>query len=160
MSGLLRLGLRTSREHCSFSQFSLLSNAVRQTGNRQANFGTSFFHSRSHNTPLSSGFSGRQQALQLKNQMRFKSIFQHRFFHPETSSGKPSYRVFWTVSLLLGGFSVVYLQWIDPYLKSQYDANQAGKAAAPLSDEPVFDKDNFTPLVIKKIEPYNWNTKL
>ncbi|PVG02932.1 ferredoxin reductase-like protein [Serendipita vermifera] len=91
--------------------------------------------------------------------MRFKSIFQHRFFHPETPSGKPSYRVFWTVSFLLAGFSAAYLQWIDPYLKSRYQEGQAGKAAA-VSDEPVFDKENFTPFVIKKIEPYNQNTKL
>lgn len=92
--------------------------------------------------------------------MRFKSIFQHRWFHPESPPGQPpkqSYRVFWTVSLLLGSFGVAYLKWIDPYLAQRFAEKQAVKEAQA---EPVFDKDNYLPFTIKRIEPYNHNTKL
>lgn len=93
-------------------------------------------------------------------QMRFKSIFEHRWFHPEPPPGQPprqSYRVFWTVSLLLGGLGVAYIQWIDPYLAERFADKQK---AMEVQAGPVFDKDKFLPFTIKRIEPYNLNTKL
>lgn len=92
---------------------------------------------------------------------RHKSIFEHRWFHPEPEPGKPkkeSLRVFWTVSLLLGGFSVAYLKWIDPWLAENVFSKKGPAVGADA--EPVFDKDNFLPFVIKEIKPYNANTKL
>lgn len=96
--------------------------------------------------------------------MRHKSIFQHRWFHPESAPGQPpkqSYRVFWTMTFVLGAFSAAYIKWIDPYLTHRAEmAALAEKQAASASTEPVFDKDNFLPFEIKKIESYNHNTKL
>jgi hypothetical protein len=93
---------------------------------------------------------------------RHKSIFQHRWFHPEPKPGEPpreSFRVFWTVSAILLGFSGVYLYYIDPLL------NEKGKAS-PIAGftkqkgEPVFDTDKFFPYVVKHIKDYNHNTRL
>jgi len=99
-------------------------------------------------------------ASPTRPQMRHKSIFEHRWFFPESKPGEPpreSYRVFWTVSFLLASFSAAYLKWGQPYLNDRFASSSA---AAAVSNEPVFDKDNFLPFVIKKIEPYNANTKL
>ena len=54
---------------------------------------------------------------------RHKSIFQHKWFHPESKPGEPpreSFRVFWTVSALLIGFSGVYLYYIDPLITEKW----------------------------------------
>ncbi|KAG8835719.1 NADH-cytochrome b5 reductase [Serendipita sp. 399] len=95
-------------------------------------------------------------------QQRQKHLFEHRWFHPDPQPGEPpkqSYRVFWTMTFILGTFSAAYLQWINPYLQQQQRAG-AGASAAPTSNEPVFDKDKFQDYTIKHIRPYNSNTKL
>lgn len=92
--------------------------------------------------------------------MRYKSIFEHRWFSPEAKPGerpRESYRVFWTVSFLLAGISAAYLKWGETFLNNKFESRVP---AAALSTEPVFDKDNFLPFEITKIEPYNLNTKL
>ena len=110
--------------------------------------------------PLSSSLSS---PFHRRVQMRHKSVFQHRWFHPESKQGEPpkqSYRVFWTVTFVLGAFSAAYIKWIDPYLTHQAEMAALAQAAASASNEPVFDKDNFLTFEIKRIEPYNQNTKL
>lgn len=123
----------------------------------QQRAGLSTFTGRSVLRPAS---SANQFASPSRPQMRHKSIFEHRWFHPESKPGEPprqSYRVFWTVSFLLAGVSAAYLKWGEGYLNDKFASSPA---AAALSTEPVFDKDNFLPFEIKKIEPYNSNTKL
>lgn len=154
------VGIRAARSRPTtfVRDFLASSSHCRQpiVSNRVANLST--FPGRVNRLPASSSSRVLQQPQ--RPQMRFKSIFEHRWFHPETPPGQPpkqSYRVFWTVSLLLGGLGVAWIQWLDPYLKAQY----AEKQGADLANAgPVFDKDNFLPFTIKRIEPYNSNTKL
>lgn len=94
--------------------------------------------------------------------VRHKSIFQHRWFHPEPKPGEPpreSFRVFWTVSALLLGFSGAYLYYIDPWITDKWRASPIAGFTKPKGD-PVFDKDNFFPYVIKHTKDYNHNTRL
>jgi len=94
--------------------------------------------------------------------VRHKSIFQHRWFHPEPKPGEPpreSFRVFWTVSGLLLGFSGVYLYCIDPWITEKWRTSPIAGFTKP-KGEPVFDKDSFFPYVIKHTKDYNDNTRL
>ncbi|KAG8756105.1 NADH-cytochrome b5 reductase [Serendipita sp. 396] len=116
-------------------------------------------------TPGSSFVSVRRPHLPQTMQTRQKSIFEHRWFHPEPKPGEPpkqSYRVFWTMTIFLGAFSAAYLQWVAPYLQERNAASGAAVtgAAALANAEPVFDKDKFQDYTIKSIKPYNANTKL
>ena len=121
---------------------------------------TAFFSSFA-GTPIRPGLPlGRPRVT--SSSVRHKSIFQHRWFHPEPKPGEPpreSFRVFWTVSALLLGFSGVYLYYIDPWVTEKWRASPiAGFTKA--KGEPVFDKDNFFPYVLKHVKDYNHNTRL
>jgi len=123
-----------------------------------------------HSTAFFSSFAGTSIRRGLppgpprvtSSSVRHKSIFQHRWFHPEPNPGEPpreSFRVFWTVSALLLGFSGVYVYYIDPWVTEKWRASPIAGFTKP-KGEPVFDKDNFFPYVIKHTKDYNHNTKL
>jgi len=102
------------------------------------------------------------QPHMISSSVRHKSIFQHRWFHPEPKPGEPpreSFRVFWTVSAFLLGFSGVYLYYIDPWVTEKWKASPIAGFTKP-KGEPVFDKDNFFPYVIKQTKDYNHDTRL
>jgi len=114
-------------------------------------------------TPIRSRLPLRQPrpALSLSS-VRHKSIFQHKWFHPQPKPGEPSresFRVFWTVSALLIGFSGVYLYYIDPLITEKWRSSPIAGFTKP-KGEPVFDKDEFFPYVIKHTKDYNHNTRL
>src|SRR5258706_2326701 len=104
----------------------------------------------------------RAQPRAVLSWARHKSIFQHKWFHPEPKPGEPpreSFRVFWTVSALLIGFSGVYLYYIDPLITEKWRSSPIAGFTKP-KGEPVFDKDEFFPYVIKHTKDYNHNTRL
>jgi hypothetical protein len=112
-------------------------------------------------TPIRSRLPLGQPRVTLSS-IRHKSIFQHPWFHPEPKPGEPpreSFRVFWTVSALLLGFSGVYVYYIDPWITEKWRASPIAGFTKPRG-EPVFDKDNFFPYVIKHVRDYNHNTRL
>ena len=112
-------------------------------------------------TPIRSRLPLGQPRVALSS-VRHKSIFHHKWFHPEPKPGEPpreSFRVFWTVSALLIGFSGVYLYYIDPWVTEKWSTSPIAGFTKP-KGEPVFDKDNFFPYVIKHIKDYNHNTRL
>lgn len=112
-------------------------------------------------TPIRSRLSLGQPRVALSS-VRHKSIFHHKWFHPEPKPGEPpreSYRVFWTVSALLIGFSGVYLYYIDPLVTEKWRSSPIAGFTKP-KGEPVFDKEAFFPYVIKHTKDYNHNTRL
>ena len=119
---------------------------------------TAFFSSFA-GTPIRPGLPlGRPRVT--SSSVRHKSIFQHRWFHPEPKPCEPpreSFRASWTVSALLLGFSGVYLHYIDPWVTEKWRASPIAGFMKP-KGEPVFDKDTFFPYVLKHIKYYNGNT--